>query len=69
MKLLLWRYFHEGIWFSKNGHKAYIRGEKPLLLWDDDTILEPTIKHHIAHQRPCYTMEFVMFYRKKGIYR
>lgn len=41
---------HEGVWFSKNGHRAYMRGEKPWWLWplQDRSRLVKTCPHHIT---------------------
>jgi len=67
----LYKNYHEGYWFSKNGHKAYMRGEKPLFLWTaDKDDLEETVAHHIE-EHPVdgprsvrmVTRSLVMFYR------
>lgn len=67
----LYKFEAEGVWFSKNGTKAYKRGEKPLFLFKDKTGLIPTIPHHIAREYQCrgklgmnFTRELVMFYKK-----
>jgi len=68
----LYKHFHEGVWFSENGHKAWMRGERPKCMdFGPDQIwehYEPTCAHHIA--RPIcstFTRELVMFYREKKI--
>ena len=63
---LLYIHQHEGFWFSKNGHKAYLRGERPGFMFEPGDRLEPTINHHIARLRggSDYTRELVMFYRR-----
>lgn len=70
---LLYKHEHHGVWFSENGHKAYLRGEKPRFMWPENVELIPTCEHHIARQHPgaarmapekAYTRELVMFYRR-----
>lgn len=55
---LLYKHKHDGIWFSKNGHAAYERGERPEMLIEskDDWVF--VCNHHIA--RPI----LVPFFRK-----
>ena len=71
---LLYKFEAEGVWFSRNGAKAYRRGEKPRFLWPDNIKLTPTVAHHIARRKKLddrapggrfenYTRELVMFYR------
>lgn len=65
---LLYTFRHEGVWFSRNGEKAYQRGEKPRFLWPADADLTPTVPHHIARQgseRYRFSRELVMFYKQK----
>lgn len=69
---LIYKHEHEGIWFSNNGHTAYMRGERPARLLPEGHGWEPTIQHHIARKRTFprgdvqYTRELVMFYRRPG---
>lgn len=63
---LLFTHIHEGVWFSKGGHSAYLRGEKPARLWPIRTITKATVPHHIAVKRSNgdYSRELVMFYKE-----
>lgn len=60
---LLYKHCHEGIWFSQNGHAAYMRGEKPNFMWPEVFDFEATTEHHIArdYDKGKYTRELVMF--------
>jgi hypothetical protein len=65
---LIYKHQHEGVWFSRNGQRAYLRGEKPAQLWRVPVDqLEATAKHHItrtyANGVPSGQRELVMFYR------
>jgi hypothetical protein len=63
---LIYKDEHEGVWFSKNGHLAYMRGEKPGFLYHGEKNLQPVCVHHIARPWPNgrgYSRELVMFYR------
>jgi hypothetical protein len=62
----LYHHEHEGLFFSKNGHLAYLRGEKPAHLLPYVATLEPTTYHHIEipHGPRCRLRRLVMFYRK-----
>ena len=63
---LLYEHCHEGVWFSRNGNRAYLKGERPRFMFPDDANVEPTVKHHIARKisdRQGYSREYVMFYR------
>jgi len=66
---LIYKFRAEGVWFSKRGGKAYLRGEKPKFLWSNDVDLEETGKHHIATRRGHnqYSRPLVMFYREASI--
>ena len=65
MKQLLTRYVHEGIGFSKNGHEAYLRRERPEFMFPAGTLMEPTICHHIEIKvGRTYKRPLVMFYRE-----
>lgn len=59
---------HDGIWMSKNGHRAFLRGERPGCLIADKAGWVETCPHHIARLKPGirrdYTRELVMFYRQ-----
>jgi hypothetical protein len=63
---LIFKHEHEGVFFSHNGHRAFLRGEKPGFMFQKENKLVPVCVHHIA--RPYgenkYTRELVMFYRK-----
>jgi len=63
---------HEGVRFSKNGHAAYERGEKPQFLWkwSEYGDLIPTCHHHIEvnHGKGQWKRPLVMFYRK-GVWK
>jgi hypothetical protein len=62
---LIYKHQHEGIWYSHNGHEAYLKGERPLILWDKKEHIVFTHQHHIARKLTTgYTREFVMFYKK-----
>ena len=65
---LVYKYQHEGVWFSKNGHRAYLRGERPGFMWGTGKRLEPVCVHHIAQE--CspgkFTRQLKMFYTLKG---
>lgn len=64
---LLYIHQHENVWMSENGHRAYLRGERPCCLLADKTGWSSTCTHHIARLKPGivrdYTRELVMFYR------
>lgn len=64
---LLYSDVHEGVYFSKNGQAAYLRGEKPRFMWPESAKVVETVAHHIA--RPIagrgYSRELVMFYRSQ----
>ena len=66
---LIYKHEHEGVWFSKNWHKAYIRGERPACLLGEGKTVEATVPHHIARQRARgdYSREYVVFYRITGV--
>lgn len=63
---LLYDFKAEGVWFSKNGAKAYRRGEKPRFLWPDNADLVPTVSHHVATlmRSNDYSRNLVMFYKQ-----
>jgi hypothetical protein len=67
MRLLPTYREHEGVWMSANGHRAYLRGERPGCLIPDRAGWVETCTHHIARLRPgvqrTYTRELVMFYQ------
>lgn len=65
---LLYKHEHEGVWFSANGHRAYMRGEKPGFMWGTGKKLVPTVVHHIAREygNGKFTRELKMFYRWLG---
>ena len=62
----LYKHEHEGLWFSRNGHRAYMLGEKPKSLWLDGTPIEPTVAHHIEIRDGRFQCrrKLVMFYRR-----
>jgi hypothetical protein len=63
---VVYKHVHEGIYFSHNGHAAYLKGEKPFFMWPKDAQIEATCQHHIGHWRgQTHTRELVMFYREK----
>jgi hypothetical protein len=67
MKQLFTKYIHHGIGFSKNGHIAYLQGEKPEFMFPEGTLIEPTVNHHIEVQvgrTQTYKRPLVMFYRR-----
>ena len=70
---LIYAHKHEGIWFSRNGHRAYMRGEKPLILWPEDAHHElvPTVAHHISRKTGSgdygYTRKLVMFFADESV--
>lgn len=70
MRLLPTYHAHDGIWMSNNGHRAYLRGERPACLLPNLAGWTETIPHHIARPKPgvrrTYTRELVMFYRPKA---
>jgi len=47
---VLYIHEHEGVWFSKNGHRAYLAGEKPRFMWPAEAKLERTADHHIQRE-------------------
>jgi hypothetical protein len=67
---LLYNFHAEGVYFSRNGAKAYKRGEKPRFMWPNNANLVPTVAHHIARKHTHgrspggfdYSRELVMFY-------
>lgn len=64
----IYKFYREGLWFSRNGKKAYLKGERPLRLWESHEGLVPTIAHHIAVQVGAsnqFKKSLVMFYKKK----
>lgn len=68
MKLRL-KHQHEGVWFSDNGHRAYLRGERPACLLEPggERAWQPTLPHHIQRLRRTvrkdnYSWELVLFY-------
>lgn len=69
---LLYKHEYENVYFSRNGNRAYLAGEKPLFMWPKGASVQPTVKHHIARPRgqPLelrnYSRELVMFYRLKA---
>ena len=64
----LYTHQHEGIRFSKNGHAAYQRGEKPVMLWTAGDELEQTQLHHIETGVPPFCKRpLVMFYCRIGV--
>lgn len=62
----LYKHEHEGLWFSRNGHRAYMLGEKPKSLWPTGTPIEPTVAHHIEIRDGRFQCrrKLVMFYRR-----
>jgi hypothetical protein len=63
---------HGNVWMSDNGHRAFLRGERPACMLPPDyaSHCEPTIPHHIQRLRHTiiknnYSWELVMFYRQK----
>lgn len=61
---LLFQHEHEGLWFSKNGHAAYERGERPIELCPKGAGLISSERHHIARKiGDTYTRELVQFYK------
>lgn len=68
MRKKLYKHRHEGIGFSKNGHAAYLRGEKPGCLWpeSENQNLVQTEAHHIEIGEPPWLVRpCVMFWRKR----
>lgn len=67
MKLLC-KHLHDGIWYSNNGHLAWLQGERPKFLVPADLVgWRPTIPHHVQRLRRTivknnYSHELVMFY-------
>jgi len=66
---LIYKHKHEDVWFSHNGDRAYLRGEKPIFMWPEGVQLEPTALHHISrnvvsHDPHGFTRSLVMFYRE-----
>lgn len=65
----LYKFEADGVWFSKNGRKAFLRGEKPKFMWPEGTDIIPTGPHHIetfrkvGNQRAFCARKLVMFYR------
>lgn len=66
MKRLYLSRVHEGVGFSENGHKAWMRGERPKWMWPAGTCLEPTCEHHVEVYCSHFhcNRKLVMFYRK-----
>ena len=65
MKQLYGARIFNGVGFSKNGKKAFLRGEKPRCMWNDGGILQETTFHHIEiGQPPNVKRKLVMFYKK-----
>lgn len=64
----LYKHEHDGVWFSRNGHRAYLLGEKPKQMWPPDAILEPTVAHHVEIRSGGFSVrrKLVMFYRLKS---
>ena len=66
MRLKL-KHEHDGVYFSHNGHAAYLNGEKPAFMWPSGCDIVPTVRHHIQRKRPFgYSYELVMFYEMKN---
>lgn len=63
---LLYKFQARGVYFSKNGAKAFQRGEMPSVLIAEADRGRATGNHHIARRRGdgSYTRELVMFYEK-----
>lgn len=68
MKPAAFRHANEGVLFTADGHKAYLRGEKPKLLWPeaDRGTLEPTKEYRIGILAEDVMEDAVlMFYRRR----
>lgn len=65
MKELYYDRKAEGIGFSRNAYEAYLRGEKPKMLWPEGESLEPTEAHHIEIEIGVkrFRRKLVMFFR------
>ena len=65
MKQVLKKYINNGIGFSKNGHDAFLRGEKPEFMFPEGTVVQSTEKHHIEIKvSNTYRRPLVMFYKE-----
>ena len=63
MRLKL-KHEHDGIFFSHNGHAAFLNGEKPIFMWPAGSDVIPTCSHHIQRKYAYgYTYGLVMFYK------